>query len=112
MDAVEVPSLKEIQKRKAAQREDEIKKLDKMKNPKTNMKKVEACFDVDTIRDRLRPIGLDLYPINLDRDLQDVMVPREFISSIYGGGLQCAWVNVAKKTQKRLNNSKFSWTLF
>ncbi|KAH0586955.1 hypothetical protein H2248_005785 [Termitomyces sp. 'cryptogamus'] len=40
------------------------------------------------------------------------MVPRKFLSLVYGGGLQCAWANVAEETQKKLNNHKYPAFLY
>ncbi|KAG6806534.1 hypothetical protein H0H92_010918, partial [Tricholoma furcatifolium] len=54
LDAIEVPTLEEILRRDSQDRED-LKKVEKMLNPKTTLKKTEFCFSLDTIRDRLRP---------------------------------------------------------
>ncbi|KAG6915380.1 hypothetical protein DXG01_011752, partial [Tephrocybe rancida] len=102
MDAVVLPTLQDVRRRA-----EEVKKVENMKNPKATMKKLERCFDVDTIRARLRPIGLDPFPITLERSIREVMVPRGFISSVYGGGLISAWTNVSAQKQRRLNNTKY-----
>lgn len=54
----------------------------------------------DTLRERfqaLGPSGLDLYPITLDKSLQDVMVSRVFMSAEYGGGSQAVCPTIGKK---------------
>ncbi|KAG6856369.1 hypothetical protein H0H87_005279, partial [Tephrocybe sp. NHM501043] len=104
LDAVELPTLAEVLRR--ATRAEEVKKIEKWKNENTNLKKRELCFDVDTIRDRLRSIGLDLYPITLDHSVRDVMVTRQFMSTVYGGGQQCCWASVSEK-KRILNNHNF-----
>ncbi|KAG5732027.1 hypothetical protein E4T56_gene18255 [Termitomyces sp. T112] len=61
MDAIVLPTCQEVLRCKATNDAEEFEKMKKMKNPKVNMKKVEFCFSVNTICDRLRPIGLDPY---------------------------------------------------
>ena len=51
----------------------------------------------DTVRSRLKHLNLDLYPITLDRAMQEVMVTRRFMSSTYGGGMQEVRPRIAKK---------------
>lgn len=42
-------------------------------------------LNIDTVRERMKSIGYDLYPVPLDKTTQDVTVTREFMSDQYGG---------------------------
>ncbi|KAG6811245.1 hypothetical protein H0H92_008363 [Tricholoma furcatifolium] len=103
--AIEVPTLQEILRRDKQDRED-LKKVEKMLNPKTTMKETEFCFTLNTIRDRLRPIGLDPYSIDLDHPTMEVMVTRRFLSTVYGGGFQCVDASIPEEKQI-LNNHNY-----
>ncbi|KDR74308.1 hypothetical protein GALMADRAFT_575930 [Galerina marginata CBS 339.88] len=68
-------------------KQEDFEKIKKMKNPKA--KKMEALdISLDSIRDRLIPIGLDPFPITFDEDIQNTTVSRAFMSSRYGGNTQ------------------------
>lgn len=60
-------------------------------------KKDGLVFSLDTIRDRLLAIGLDLFPIPLDRSIQDVDVTRHFLSHEYGGNTQDTFPRIRKE---------------
>lgn len=62
------------------------------------MKKKEGvAFSLDTIRDRLLTIGLDLFPIPLDRSIRDVDITRQFLSQEYGGNTQDTFPRIRKE---------------
>ncbi|KAF8905775.1 hypothetical protein CPB84DRAFT_1676233 [Gymnopilus junonius] len=63
----------------------------------------------DTIRDRLKPIGLDLYDITLDRASQEVWVTREFMSATYGGSMQATCPSIGKKLLARHGLNDFCY---
>ncbi|KAF9457402.1 hypothetical protein BDZ94DRAFT_1273316 [Collybia nuda] len=48
-------------------------------------KKPNIELSIDTVRDRMKSIGYDLYPVPLEKDIQDVTVTRQFMSDVYGG---------------------------
>jgi hypothetical protein len=50
----------------------------------------------DTVRERLRSIGEDLYPIPLEKARQDFTVTRRFMSTLYGGNTQSTFPTIAK----------------
>ncbi|KAG6900120.1 hypothetical protein C0993_002655 [Termitomyces sp. T159_Od127] len=80
----DTPSVKELNE-----------KMEKMKNPK--VKKLKGFgLSLDTVRDRLLAVGLDPYPITLEKEIQDVMVKRRFISSLYGGDTQSTLPHIGK----------------
>ncbi|KAG5639143.1 hypothetical protein H0H81_006402 [Sphagnurus paluster] len=86
---------------------DDKKKLNALKNPK--FKKKGDHVVLNTLLDRLRPIGLDPYPIPLDRKTQDVMVTRKFMSQTYGGSPQETYPNIAPKNQALHNFRDFMY---
>ncbi|RDB20273.1 hypothetical protein Hypma_012569 [Hypsizygus marmoreus] len=105
MEAVEVPTLQSIFGdrvgpqigRAFEEDEEEIKvMLENLKNP--NVKKSEGrVLTLDTVRERLRKDGLGLYPIPLDKSVQDVEVTRLFLSKHYGGGMVETFPTIGKK---------------
>lgn len=121
MDAVVVPYLTSVLARRADN--DEIKKkLDKLHNvrilieqlvysdflfqPKVKKPK-NFGLSQDTVRERLRGIGYDLFPIPLDKATQDVTVTREFLSDQYGGNAQQTFPNLGKQWQHGLDDFMF-----
>ncbi|KDR74309.1 hypothetical protein GALMADRAFT_250113 [Galerina marginata CBS 339.88] len=77
-------------------KQEDFEKIKKMKNPKA--KKMEALdISLDSIRDRLIPIGLDPFPITLDENLQNTTVSRAFMSSRYGGNTQETFPNIGAR---------------
>ncbi|KAG5639141.1 hypothetical protein H0H81_006400 [Sphagnurus paluster] len=99
MEAVEVPTIEAVLGRAIAKK-DAIEvlneKMEKLKNP--NVKKKEGRgLSMDTVRDRLLTVGLDLYPIPLDKAIQDVTVTRKFLSAQYGGNTQATFPDIRKE---------------
>ncbi|KAG6915386.1 hypothetical protein DXG01_011758 [Tephrocybe rancida] len=101
LEAVELPSVETVYGKKVQRRmppisvEELNKKMEQMQNPK--VKKLEGFgLSLDTVRDRLLTVGLDPYPIDLERDIQDVMYKRRFISSLYGGNTQSTLPDIGK----------------
>ncbi|RDB20259.1 hypothetical protein Hypma_012580 [Hypsizygus marmoreus] len=64
--------------------EDIDQKMEGLKNPIAKFRRGRALTH-DTVRARLHTVGYDLYPIPLDKLIQDVIVKREFLSKLYGG---------------------------
>ncbi|KAF8959448.1 hypothetical protein BDZ97DRAFT_1667246, partial [Flammula alnicola] len=60
-------------------------------------KKQNMDFSFDTVRDRLKAVGLDLYPIALDKALQEVTVSRNFMAATYGGSMQATCPNISPR---------------
>ncbi|KAI0081695.1 hypothetical protein K474DRAFT_1131071 [Panus rudis PR-1116 ss-1] len=48
--------------------------------------KKDSQFDLQTVYDRLKTVGTELFPIDLDEETKYFGVRREFISNLYGGG--------------------------
>ncbi|KAK0445467.1 hypothetical protein EV421DRAFT_1936332 [Armillaria borealis] len=78
-------------------KQEDYKKLKKLKNPKVKKKKGVVQLSQDSIRARLNPIGLDIFPIPLPWTTANVGVSREFISKYYGGSPQCTFPRIGKK---------------
>ncbi|KAG5639135.1 hypothetical protein H0H81_006394 [Sphagnurus paluster] len=103
LDVVEVPTVKSLYGKRikftpgTGQSIDELnEKMEKMKNP--NAKKKEGRgLSLDTVRDRLLAIGLDPYPIPLEKDMQDFTVRREVMASHFGGGAVATTPVIGKK---------------
>ncbi|KAF5372045.1 hypothetical protein D9615_008076 [Tricholomella constricta] len=101
MEAVEVLDLEAVYSQPVTFRpsEETIKmlneKMKKLENP--NVKKKEGRgLSMDTVRDRLLPIGLDPYPISLERSIQDVTITRKFLSAHYGGNTQATFPTIRR----------------
>ncbi|KAK0448326.1 uncharacterized protein EV420DRAFT_1750982 [Desarmillaria tabescens] len=75
---------------------EDYKKLKKMINPKVKKKKGVVRLSEDSIRARLNPIGLDLFPIPLPPTTSNVGFPRDFISTHYGGNTQSTFPSIGK----------------
>lgn len=60
-------------------------------------KKQNVSLSPDTVRERLKNIGYELYPIELDKSIQDVTVTREFMSKVYGGNSQETLPKISEK---------------
>ncbi|KAF8075874.1 hypothetical protein FPV67DRAFT_387214 [Lyophyllum atratum] len=110
MDAVVVPTLHEVFGGSVIRAEESNKEIDerlsKLQNPK--VKKNEGLmFSYDTIRDRLRPIGFDPYPVELDMETREVMVSRKFLSMNYGGTMQLTFPEIGPKFQALHNYRNF-----
>ncbi|CAA7269200.1 unnamed protein product [Cyclocybe aegerita] len=70
-----------------------LKKLEDMNNP--NVQKVQDMeFDLDTVMSRLRPIGLEIFPIDLPPDVLEFTVSRKFMSTTYGGNSQATFPTI------------------
>ncbi|KAF8815779.1 hypothetical protein BYT27DRAFT_7230127 [Phlegmacium glaucopus] len=80
-------------------KEEDYKKLDKMRNPKVK-KNDNMVLHPDTLRARFQALGptaLDLYPITLDKGSQDLMVSRDFMAAEYGGSMQATCPSIGKR---------------
>lgn len=53
------------------------------------------------LRDRIRKMNCPMYDIQLPQGIRDVAVPREFISSLYGGNSQETFPKVGKMFLER-----------
>ncbi|KAF9459631.1 hypothetical protein BDZ94DRAFT_1003900 [Collybia nuda] len=60
-------------------------------------KKKNMDLSIDTVRERLRNIGYDLYPVPLDKETQDITVTRQFMSAQYGGNPMEMFPKVSKE---------------
>ncbi|GLB33282.1 hypothetical protein LshimejAT787_0101660 [Lyophyllum shimeji] len=100
MDAVVLPKLEDVPGSPVTRPQESIEeineKLRKMQNPKIK-KKDGLAFSIDTVRERLRPVGFDPYPIELDMDTRHVLVSRKFLSMHYGGSMQDTFPKPGKK---------------
>ncbi|RDB20371.1 hypothetical protein Hypma_012570 [Hypsizygus marmoreus] len=104
MDAVEVPTVQSILGDRVKrltpvleESDEEAKvKLENLKNPKVK-KKEGRLLSLDTVRERLRGISLDPYPIPLDKSIIDVEITRRFLSHHYGGGEVAMFPQIGKK---------------
>ncbi|KAH9483250.1 hypothetical protein JR316_0005354 [Psilocybe cubensis] len=83
-DVVKREHIDEIPPEEVREMEEDFEKLKKMKNIKIKRDKNRE-FLLSTIRDRLKPIGLDLFNITLDKERIDLIVPRAFLHATYGG---------------------------
>ncbi|TFK59391.1 hypothetical protein BDN72DRAFT_615585 [Pluteus cervinus] len=73
--------------------------MDKLKNPKFILRfKRKSEFSRETIYQRLKPLGLDPFPIPLPKHDQDRTFSRPFISSIYGG---------SQKAERQIDGDSF-----
>ncbi|KDR74295.1 hypothetical protein GALMADRAFT_575368 [Galerina marginata CBS 339.88] len=87
---------------------EDFKKLKNMKNP--IVKKIKNMdLLVDTVRDRLKPIGLDLFDITLDKFSQEVRVGRDFMSSVYGGSMQATFPKIRKELVAKHGMNDFAY---
>ncbi|GBE79009.1 hypothetical protein SCP_0202060 [Sparassis crispa] len=55
-----------------------------MVDPDVKIKK-DSKFSYEFVRDRLKAVGFDIYPIPLDLESTKLMFPRLYISQLYGG---------------------------
>ncbi|TFK60017.1 hypothetical protein BDN72DRAFT_553865 [Pluteus cervinus] len=64
--------------------------MDMLQNPRACNLKVRRSneFSRDTVYQRLKPLGLDFFPVSLPKHEQDHAFSRLFISSIYGGSVK------------------------
>ncbi|KAJ7100097.1 hypothetical protein B0H15DRAFT_944468 [Mycena belliarum] len=96
MDAVVVPSLTSV-RRAEADRTEINQKIKLLRNPVVKKPKDTPTLSLDTIRERLRDIGYDPYPIDLEKEVLDATVTREFMSHTYGGNPQVMYPTIGKK---------------
>ncbi|KAK0228165.1 hypothetical protein IW262DRAFT_1490235 [Armillaria fumosa] len=78
-------------------KQEDYKKLKKLENPKVKKKKAVMQLSQDSIRARLNPIGLDIFPIPLPWTTANIGVSREFISKYYGGSPQSTFPSIGQK---------------
>ncbi|KAJ7721343.1 hypothetical protein DFH07DRAFT_784140 [Mycena maculata] len=64
-------------------------------------------LSLDTVRERLRPIGWDMYPIDLEREVLEVTMRRDFISKNYGGNTQWTFPKIKPETAVRTGKARF-----
>ncbi|KJA21624.1 hypothetical protein HYPSUDRAFT_216177 [Hypholoma sublateritium FD-334 SS-4] len=95
---VVVPTLAAVLQRKAEEEKSDLKKLALLKNPKVK-KDMRMALLASTLRDRLKPIGLEIQDqfFTLDQATREVVVRRLFISQTYGGSMQETFPKPASK---------------
>jgi hypothetical protein len=54
-------------------------------------------LSADTVRERMKSIGYDLYDISLDKSTQDMTVTREYMSNQYGRSAHSTFPKISKK---------------
>ncbi|KAG5642142.1 hypothetical protein DXG03_003572 [Asterophora parasitica] len=100
MAAVNVPHVESVLRKwtKAAAKRHEYSEglLKHLNNPKV-VKNENLSLSLDTVRALLEPIGLDLFPIPIDKDVTDATFSREFLSHLYGGNLRATNPAIAPK---------------
>jgi hypothetical protein len=64
--------------------------------PKVKKPKDAPTLSLDTVQQRLESIGYEPYPIDLEKDILDVTVTREFMSAKYGGNPQATYPTIGK----------------
>lgn len=79
--------------------------------PKVKKKK-NLAFSLDTVRERLRGIGYDLFQITLDKATQDITVTREFLSDQYGGNPQAIFPTISEENFRRHGLDDFMFPSF
>ncbi|KAI0079548.1 hypothetical protein K474DRAFT_591135 [Panus rudis PR-1116 ss-1] len=78
-------------------RDDDLDRVAKLQNSIVNHDakiKKDSQFDFQTVYDRLKLVGTELYPIDLDEDTKYFGVTRKFISRVYGGGMIPTFPNI------------------
>ncbi|KJA28750.1 hypothetical protein HYPSUDRAFT_33099 [Hypholoma sublateritium FD-334 SS-4] len=95
---VVVPTLAAVKQRRAEEDKSDFKKLALLTNPKVK-KNVGMALLSSTLRDRLKPIGLEIQDqyFTIDQATREVAVSRLFISTTYGGNMQQTFPNPARK---------------
>ncbi|KAJ7667070.1 hypothetical protein B0H17DRAFT_1251998 [Mycena rosella] len=88
IDAVVLPKLASVW----IERKNNNRKIEQYRNPAVKKPK-EIRFNLDTVRERLELIGLDLFPIDLEQEVLDVTMRRDFIAQHYGGNHQARFIS-------------------
>ncbi|KAJ6579559.1 hypothetical protein DFH09DRAFT_1146900 [Mycena vulgaris] len=94
MDGVVVPSIASVRSRAEAERQEIHRKLEQLRNPIVKKPKNVPTLSLDTVRARLESIGYEPYPIDLEKDILDVTVRRDFMAEEYGGNAQMTYPKI------------------
>ncbi|KAJ7367521.1 hypothetical protein DFH08DRAFT_814 [Mycena albidolilacea] len=86
-------------------------KMEQLRNPKVKKAKDAPVLSLDTVRARLREAGIsyELYPIDLEPDIRDVTVRRDFMTQEYGGNSQETYPKIAERFWKRTHFRNFMY---
>ncbi|KAJ6544249.1 hypothetical protein B0H19DRAFT_298256 [Mycena capillaripes] len=112
MDAVMVPFVRSVRAHADAERRAIDQKFQaQLHNPKVKKPKDTPVLSLDTVRDRLRTnnISLEPYPIDLERDILDVTVTREFMSNEYGGNPQMTFPPISDEYFPKTGLKRFMY---
>ncbi|KAJ7083124.1 hypothetical protein B0H15DRAFT_428600 [Mycena belliarum] len=109
MDAVEVPSIASVRIRAEVERQEIHRKLELLRNPIVKKPKDTPTLSLDSVRERLRSIGYEVYPIDLENTILDVTVRRDFMSKEYGGNPQDTYPKIGSAFVARTGKSRFSY---
>ncbi|KAJ7476967.1 hypothetical protein B0H11DRAFT_1305969 [Mycena galericulata] len=66
-------------------------------------------LDLDTVRGRIQPIGWDVYPVDVELDIRDVTMRRDFIAKHYGGNTQKTFPAIKPARAARTGKSHFMY---
>ncbi|KAJ7031176.1 hypothetical protein C8F04DRAFT_1111821 [Mycena alexandri] len=124
MDGVEAPFIASIRnhanQQREARREGEremerraidVKNLEQHRNPKVKKPKDTPTLGLDSIRARLvaQNISSEPYPIDLEKDILDVTVRRDFMSKEYGGNSQDAYPSIGAAFVEKTGKDDFAY---
>ncbi|KAJ6544251.1 hypothetical protein B0H19DRAFT_1170080 [Mycena capillaripes] len=109
MDAVILPFVRSVRVHADAERNAIDQKLEQLRNPKVKKPKDTPILSLDTIRSRLRQhnISYEPYPIDLERDILDIAVTRDFMCKTYGGNRQVARPKIGAEFVKKTGKKYF-----
>ncbi|KAF7354653.1 hypothetical protein MSAN_01378900 [Mycena sanguinolenta] len=86
-------------------------KFELLKNPKVKKPKNTPVLSLDTVMARLQADKIDLepYPIDLEPEIRDVTVRRDFMTKEYGGNGQETYPKIAEKFWKKTGMRNFMY---
>ncbi|KAJ7886192.1 hypothetical protein B0H14DRAFT_2698000 [Mycena olivaceomarginata] len=86
-------------------------KMEQLRNPKVKKAKDAPVLSLDTVRARLREAGISYepYPIDLEPDIRDVTVRRDFMTQEYGGNSQETYPKIAERFWKKTHLRNFMY---
>ncbi|KAJ3573127.1 hypothetical protein NP233_g2627 [Leucocoprinus birnbaumii] len=105
---VELPTWEEVQERKLRE---EMVKIDLVLKIKNERVKIKAGLSLkhETLADRITKMNCPMFDIQLDQGIRDIAVPREFLSSIYGGNPQVTFPSIGKQFSARHKYDDFMY---
>jgi hypothetical protein len=74
---------------------------------KVKPKKDEFNFNLDTVFRRIDDLNVKEYPLNLDEEILNATIIREFISNTYGGNPQQTLPSISKENLERHGYNNF-----